>query len=92
MKFHAKTKINAENVEEASKPPAKTQKSASDGNGKMTKMLAAMEEINQASSSISKIIKVIEEIRIPDQPACTKRLCRSGESRPARKRICRCCG
>ncbi|NLY68318.1 MAG: hypothetical protein GX067_00785 [Clostridiales bacterium] len=56
------TKINAENAEEASKLAAKTQKSASDGNGKMTKMLAAMEEINQASSSISKIIKVIEEI------------------------------
>lgn len=58
----SQTHINAENAEHANMLAINAQKSAANGNSKMTEMLAAMEEINQSSSNISKIIKVIEEI------------------------------
>ncbi|MGG6310994.1 methyl-accepting chemotaxis protein [Paenibacillus macerans] len=56
------TKLNAQNANEANKLAADSKQSALQGNEQMKDMLGAMREINEASSSISKIIKVIDEI------------------------------
>ncbi|MDU5949175.1 MAG: methyl-accepting chemotaxis protein, partial [Paenibacillus macerans] len=56
------TKLNAQNANEANKLAADSKNSALQGNEQMKDMLAAMREINDASSNISKIIKVIDEI------------------------------
>ncbi len=58
----ARTKQNAVNATQANQLAIHVQANASDGNAQMQKMLEAMAEINRASESISKIIKVIDEI------------------------------
>ncbi|MGP0587203.1 methyl-accepting chemotaxis protein, partial [Paenibacillus timonensis] len=56
------TKQNAQYANEANKLAADSKQSALQGNEQMKDMLGAMREINESSSSISKIIKVIDEI------------------------------
>lgn len=58
----AQTKQNARNATEADELAVRAKENAVTGNEKMQEMLAAMEEINQSSCNISKIIKVIDEI------------------------------
>ncbi len=58
----AQTRINADNSKEANKITEEAKISAMEGNSQMTGMLRAMEEINDASVNISKIIKVIDDI------------------------------
>lgn len=57
-----KTKENAVNAGEASSLTLTVKDNAEQGNSHMKQMLAAMEEINEASNNISKIIKVIDDI------------------------------
>jgi len=56
------TTKNAENAEEANRLSIKASSYAAAGNDRMQEMLSSMEDINQSSSSISKIIKVIDDI------------------------------
>lgn len=56
------TKMNAERAGKANELSLKAKDNAVSGNEKMKLLLAAMEEINVASASISKIIKVIDDI------------------------------
>jgi methyl-accepting chemotaxis protein len=56
------TRKNAENATEANNLALTARDQATDGNGQMQKMLEAMTMINDSSASISKIIKVIDEI------------------------------
>jgi methyl-accepting chemotaxis protein len=56
------TKQNAENATRANELALNAQKQAVDGDAQMQKMLEAMTMINDSSTNISKIIKVIEEI------------------------------
>jgi methyl-accepting chemotaxis protein len=56
------TKQNAMNATQASQLALTAQEQAATGNDKMQKMLEAMTAINDSSASISKIIKVIDEI------------------------------
>ena len=56
------TKINAENAGQANQLSDEAKKTAESGNLQMQDMVVAMEEINQSSQNISKIIKVIDEI------------------------------
>lgn len=58
----AQTKQNAENANQANSLAEVSKSAAVQGNTEMQDMLSAMTEINEASSSISKIIKVIDEI------------------------------
>ncbi len=58
----SQTRENATNSDEANRISEEARKNASDGNVQMTSMLKAMDEINESSSNISKIIKVIDEI------------------------------
>lgn len=58
----AQTKQNAVNANEANKLSIKAKDDAMDGNDKMNGMLESMEEINESSVNISKIIKVIDDI------------------------------
>ena len=58
----SQTKQNAANADTANTLGSSAKSSAIHGNEKMKKMLDAMIEINQSSSQISKIIKVIDEI------------------------------
>lgn len=58
----AQTKQNAENANRANAISVEAQTNAEKGNSHMKEMLHAMAEINSASGSISKIIKVIDEI------------------------------
>lgn len=58
----AQTKQNALNANEANELAIFSRESAVQGNIQMKEMLKAMTEINDASSNISKIIKVIDEI------------------------------
>jgi len=53
---------NSENASEASQLAASVRTSAQDGNEQMNQMLKAMEDLNDSSGQISKIIKVIDEI------------------------------
>ena len=53
---------NAESARTASDLAKSAESNAADGNGQMKDLLDAMEAINQSSSSISKIIKVIDDI------------------------------
>lgn len=62
VEMAAQTKISAENASEADKLARDAGKFADDGNRKMQQMVGAMSEIDQSSQSISKIIKVIDEI------------------------------
>jgi methyl-accepting chemotaxis protein len=56
------TKQNAENATQANNLAIAAQDQATAGNAQMQKMLEAMTTINDSSASISKIIKVIDEI------------------------------
>jgi len=58
----AQTKQNAENADQASKMALTAKDNAVDGNIHMQEMLKSINEINEASSNISKIIKVIDDI------------------------------
>jgi methyl-accepting chemotaxis protein len=58
----SQTRLNAENATQASTLAGDARKSARNGNKQMKQMVAAMGEINEAGQSISKIIKVIDEI------------------------------
>ena len=58
----SQTQLNAQNASQANKLASMAQGNAEQGNGQMQEMLRAMEEINQSSASISKIIKVIDDI------------------------------
>ena len=58
----AQTTQNAGNANQANELAITAQDSAMTGNNEMQNMLKAMEDINQASSNIYKIIKVIDEI------------------------------
>ena len=56
------TKQNAENATQANELALAAKENAKVGNGQMQAMLKSMEEINESSANISKIIKVIDEI------------------------------
>ncbi len=58
----AKTKENASNAGEANELTLSVKDHAQTGNQHMAEMLEAMEEINDSSNNISKIIKVIDDI------------------------------
>lgn len=58
----AQTKLNAKNSSEANKLASVARGNAEQGNEQMKDMLKAMEDINVSSTSISKIIKVIDDI------------------------------
>ena len=55
-------RTNAENASAANQLSNVSQSAAEKGNAQMTEMVVAMAEINEAGQSISKIIKVIDEI------------------------------
>lgn len=58
----SQTKHSADNAVEASRLANDAQRAAQNGNERMTSMVVAMADINQAGQDISKIIKVIDEI------------------------------
>lgn len=58
----AQTKLNANSANEANKFAEAAKENATNGNVHMEEMLKAMDEINESSANISKIIKVIDEI------------------------------
>jgi methyl-accepting chemotaxis protein len=58
----AQVQKNAENASQANTIAKSTQQSAATGNEAMTQMISAMGEIKDSSQSISRIIKVIDEI------------------------------
>ena len=58
----SQTKRNAENAEQANHLTLSASDAAETGNQRMNEMLNAMQEINESSGNISKIIKVIDEI------------------------------
>lgn len=58
----AQTKQNAANANQANELALAAKNAAVQGNNQMKEMLKAMDEINEASGNISKIIKVIDEI------------------------------
>ncbi len=58
----SQTRLNAENATQANQLASQTRSAAESGNTKMQEMVSAMGEINEAGQSISKIIKVIDEI------------------------------
>jgi methyl-accepting chemotaxis protein len=58
----AQTNENAQNAQKTNEVAGTIQKDADVSNAQMTEMLKAMEEINASSVSISRIIKVIDDI------------------------------
>ena len=62
IQISAQTEQNAINASEANNFAAAVKNAAIKGNETMKNMLLSMDEINESSSSISKIIKVIDEI------------------------------
>jgi methyl-accepting chemotaxis protein len=58
----SQTKANAENSRQASQLAEEAKDTAEKGNGQMKNMISAMNDINDSAQSISKIIKVIDEI------------------------------
>ncbi len=58
----SQTKLNAENATQANNLAESTRHNAVQGNDQMQLMLKSMDEINDSSNNISKIIKVIDEI------------------------------
>lgn len=58
----SQTELNAENANEANKLAEEAKLNAKQGNAQMQEMLKAMDEINEASTNISKVIKVIDDI------------------------------
>ena len=62
QQISSQTELNAENANKVNRLVKLTEKNAIQGNEQMQNMLAAMDEINESSNNISKIIKVIDEI------------------------------
>jgi methyl-accepting chemotaxis protein len=62
QEMNAQTKSSVENAKEANKLVKETNDNADDGKNLMDSMLISMEEINNSSRNIRKIIKVIDEI------------------------------
>lgn len=58
----SQTKLNAQNANQANELAVAAKSNAVQGNTQMQDMLEAMDEINESSSNINKIIKVIDEI------------------------------
>jgi methyl-accepting chemotaxis protein len=58
----SQTKMNAENAVQASQLAVQAKQSAEKGNAEMANMVKAMSDINESAASISRIIKVIDEI------------------------------
>lgn len=58
----SQTRLNAENANKANEFSDSAKKDAMHGDEQMQEMLKAMDDINESSGSISKIIKVIDEI------------------------------
>jgi methyl-accepting chemotaxis protein len=58
----SQTRANSENAEQARQITNQTLTIVKNGNQKMSEMLASMKEINDTSSNVSKVIKVIDEI------------------------------
>jgi methyl-accepting chemotaxis protein len=58
----AQTQQNAENATQANQLSSQARDAAEKGNEQMKEMMTAMDEINASGQSISKIIKVIDEI------------------------------
>ncbi len=58
----SQTKLNAQNANQANELAGTARNNAEQGNLQMKDMLKAMDEINESSANISKIIKVIDEI------------------------------
>ncbi len=58
----SQTGLNAENANKANELATSAKQKAIEGNSQMSEMLKAMVDINDASNSISKIIKVIDDI------------------------------
>lgn len=58
----SQTRVNVDNAMEANALSDQARTAAERGNGQMSEMVGAMTEINSASQSISRIIKVIDEI------------------------------
>lgn len=58
----SRTKQNAVNANEANELAENAKSNAIKGNDQMREMLSSMEQINEASANISKIIKVIDDI------------------------------
>jgi len=58
----SQTKQNAENAGQAKQLAGETSGAAENGNTQMKEMVSAMNEINESSQNISKIIKTIDEI------------------------------
>jgi methyl-accepting chemotaxis protein len=58
----SQTSMNAENATQANQLAAQAKISAEKGNAEMGTMVKAMNDINESASSISKIIKAIDEI------------------------------
>lgn len=58
----SQTKLNSDNANNANSLAIETKANAEHGNVQMKEMLTAMDDINESSGNISKIIKVIDEI------------------------------
>ncbi len=58
----SQTKVNADNADQANQLADKAKDYAVTGNLQMKEMLKAMDDINESSSNINKIIKVIDDI------------------------------
>lgn len=56
------TKLNADNANQANQLAEQAEKYAVTGNAQMKEMLRAMDDINESSGNINKIIKVIDDI------------------------------
>ncbi|MCP4353529.1 MAG: chemotaxis protein [Desulfobacterales bacterium] len=62
VEIGSQTRANAENASHASQLAVQARELADHGTKEMENMRSAMEEINQASQAVAKIIKVIDEI------------------------------
>ncbi len=58
----SQTSTNANNASQANSLAIQSRESAEEGNAQIEQMLSAMDEINESSREISKIIKVIDDI------------------------------
>lgn len=62
QEISAQTSRNADNAAKASELANNAKTNAASGNEQMTEMLIAMDEINESSANIRKVIKVIDDI------------------------------
>jgi methyl-accepting chemotaxis protein len=62
VEIASQTNLNAKNAEKANDLAQNAKMTAATGNAHMSGMLGAMDEINEASANIGKIIKVIDDI------------------------------